>query len=200
MSNRAWPNRTHFAFSRTTPQDRDETRSRLKKYIKNKNPSTMFSTTFAVIALASMTSFIAEAGSQEIYLYTIYYDQTSCGKTAVSLVGHSSNDDEYSVSATDNTTELCSVESTCLMNNNSDICQSLGPSSPVWGRADINPDGNIFECDDSNSVIDQAVCRVLDQCHQSSKYPHCSFSLATTSTLFENRKCVFLCENFCRQF
>lgn len=95
----------------------------------------------------------------------------------MSLVGHSSNDDEYSVSATDNTTELCSVESTCLMNNNSDICQSLGPSSPVWGRADINPDGNIFECDDSNSVIDQAVCRVLDQCHQSSKYPIVAFLL-----------------------
>lgn len=138
--------------------------------------------------LALYTVIPLTNAQSETYLYTIYYEESDCSFTPVSLVGHSSGDDEFSVGGWDNSTNQCSLESTCLMDKFSGVCESLVPTSSSWNRADIDNNGKIFECDETNEDVDLAVCRFLEGCHDSSKYPNCSFQLATTSDLFRNRK------------
>lgn len=146
-------------------------------------------TSVATFVFSAMHTGIPLAKAQsETYLYTIYYEESDCSFTPVALVGHSSGDDEFSVGGWDNVTNQCSLESTCLMDKLSGVCGSLVPTSSSWNRADIDNNGKIFECDETNEEIDLAVCRFLEGCNDSSKYPNCSFQLATTSDLFRNRK------------
>lgn len=83
------------------------------------------------------------------------------------------------------------MESTCVVNNTTDICQNqLVRTGESLVRADIGADGRIFECDATNEVVDQALCRVVEGCKSSSKLPHCNFQLATTSDIFANSKSI----------
>lgn len=148
----------------------------------------------AKLSLYNLFTFFLGAGLVEAqfepYLYTIYYNEDDCNATianTVSLIGHSSEDDEYTVGGLDNVTHLCSIESACLINNRTELCNNLIRTSESAVSNSISNKGRVFQCDGTNSVIDQGECRFLDQCYKSSAYPNCNFRLVTTSDIFENR-------------
>lgn len=152
----------------------------------------MFTNAFLLtlsVGLIIHLNFMATKVQAEIYLYTIYYEESDCQHSAVALAGKVSGNEGYSVGGWDNTTEFCSVESTCVINNQTEICQEyLVRTGESEVRADIDPNGDIFECDATNDEVDQALCRVVEGCKSSSKLPHCNFQLATTSDIMKDRK------------
>eukprot|EP00934_Nitzschia_sp_Nitz4_P005394 Nitzschia sp. Nitz4//scaffold23_size168460//79726//80835//NITZ4_002219-RA/size168460-snap-gene-0.158-mRNA-1//-1//CDS//3329543635//5384//frame0 len=123
----------------------------------------------------------------EKYLYNIKYDSQDCGTKAVAITGFASGDVEINVAALDDVSGLCSVEAMCQVDHFSDVCMNvLASNKTTETRNDINSADVIFQCDQSNENVGQAVCRYVLGCEGSSLFPHCHFRLATTSDIFEN--------------
>lgn len=157
---------------------------------KIRTPSAMTTLTrrFRILALC-LGGGLVEA-QFEPYLYTIYYNEDDCNATianSVSLIGHCSEDDEYTVGGWDNVTNRCSIESACLINNRTDLCLNMPRTAEAPVSNSVSNDGRVFQCDGTNGEVDQGLCRYLGECYKSSAYPNCNFRLVTTSDIFENR-------------
>lgn len=136
----------------------------------------------------SFASILVHVKAQSgLYGYVIFSEETSCERSTVSMIGYAHGDDEYMVGA-HNDLGLCGMESICLVDSSSEICQDTEDGIVAEVRYDIQEDGRIFQCDDSNTLVNQGVCRYLEGCYNSSVYPHCAFQVATTIDLLSNRK------------
>lgn len=109
--------------------------------------------------------------------------------STAAMIGHASGDEEYVLGGDDNFTAFCSVEASCLMNNQSTVCKAETiPSVHAEIRFDVDADGRIFHCDDTNENVDEPLCRFMEGCRASSVFPHCDVNLATTTDIVKNRK------------
>eukprot|EP00934_Nitzschia_sp_Nitz4_P000656 Nitzschia sp. Nitz4//scaffold95_size97785//28046//29301//NITZ4_004660-RA/size97785-augustus-gene-0.106-mRNA-1//-1//CDS//3329560451//656//frame0 len=143
----------------------------------------------AIVALASLLLGPLQgswAAPSEPYVYTVYYDGHGCEGSIVSLNPHVSGDDEVVQGTSNVNSTMCSVQSICLADLDADLCDLYAINRTAVAHTDINKDGNIYQCDTSNEDVDQAQCRYIRGCGNSSLFPDCNFVLMTTSDIFED--------------
>lgn len=85
----------------------------------------------------------------------------------------------------------CAEETACLSEQTSESCRealNLEQTIVATGMFAVNADGEVSQCDTSNSVVDQNQCGPHGPglCYKSSVYPACFFKVLSSAQLLEN--------------
>lgn len=140
-------------------------------------------TTMGVMAQLNQTTyFIYQSQSQISSNQSSSASRNACSGLAVAVQGQVIGD-FFSVQGADSENELsCSQETFCLLDPSSSQCQNMtnGVIDPAQLSITTRLDGQISECDTSNTDIGQDLCTIAPQpCRQSSKFPSCTYTLLT---------------------
>jgi hypothetical protein len=141
---------------------------------------------FLISLFSLLISFalLAQSEPLEPYLYLIYHGTDDCsGGFADTVQGFVSGD---SLTVQGAAAFRCATETLCLVNSNSIQCSFLAKTGIANANFTVNEDGSIYECDDSNSVINFKECMLFGECEPSSIYPSCHFSAHLKSELIQN--------------
>lgn len=161
-------------------------------------------TVVLVVALSCLSVVVAE--DENVIAYYLYFSDDKCETDTAGIVAKVADEPFLGVGGL-SPAGKCSEEVVCLMDNESDLCQSLNRTNSGNGSILVDDFGVIVECkwkcsvgervsrwqnrqltflfgagDSSNT--DNPVCGPIpDECDKSSIYPNCYFRLRTMEQL-----------------
>ena len=128
--------------------------------------------------------------SAEKYVHWLYTSSDICkgdGSAIVGVRGFVALE-EFEVLGGARRSGSCAKDISCLLDGDSDQCQSLSPNSVSTGYDAVSDDGSIYECETCDCILkptEEDTCEVYDKdaCFASGMYPSCNTGFLTTSEL-----------------